>query len=84
MTLSIRLRPRPGARQRCAICLAHVALGLKGIPYRFQAIDPQERAEVVRLSKQPLTPVLQHGDVVLSDSAAILRYLDANFDGPRL
>lgn len=61
-----------------------VALGLKGIPYRFQAIDPQERAEVVRLSKQPLTPVLQHGDVVISDSAAILRYLDANFDGPRL
>lgn len=61
-----------------------VGLGVKGIPYRFHAIDPGDRAEVLRISGQHLTPVLLHGEVVLFDSAAILRYLDANFDGPRL
>ncbi|MGE0707879.1 MAG: glutathione S-transferase family protein [Planctomycetota bacterium] len=62
-----------------------VALGLKGIPYRFRAIDPADRDEVLRVSRQRLTPVLVHGEVSLSDSAAILRYLDANFaQGPRL
>ena len=61
-----------------------VALGLKGIPYHFRAIDPADRTSMLVLSGQYLTPVLKHGDVVLSDSAAILRYLDANFSGPRL
>lgn len=62
-----------------------VALGYKGIPYTFHTIDPADRAEVVRLSGQVLTPVMVHGEVVLFDSAAILRYLDANFrDTPKL
>ena len=62
-----------------------VALGYKGIPYRFRTIDPMDRQEVVRLSGQSLTPVMVHGDVVLFDSAAIMRYLDANFrDTPKL
>ena len=62
-----------------------VALGYKDIPYTFHEIDPRDRAEIVRLSGQHLTPVMQHGDVVLFDSATILRYLDANFrDTPPL
>jgi len=62
-----------------------VALGYKGIPYTFHTIDPADRAEIVRLSGQWLTPVMVHGDRVLFDSAAILRYLDANFrDTPPL
>ncbi|MFQ5742482.1 MAG: glutathione S-transferase family protein [Acidobacteriota bacterium] len=62
-----------------------VALGYKDIPYAFHTIDPGDRAELLRLSGQPLTPVIVHGDAVLFDSAAILRYLDANFlDTPRL
>mgnify|MGYP003677775782 CR=1 FL=1 len=61
-----------------------VALGFKGIPYRFRSIDPKDRSEILRLSKQHLTPVLEHGAVVVFDSAAILRYLDANFEGPTL
>lgn len=56
-----------------------VALGYKEIPYEFRTIDPSDRAELARLSGQYLTPVLLHGDRVLFDSAAILRYLDANF-----
>ena len=58
-----------------------VALGYKDIPYRFQAIDPADRAEIQRLSGQSLTPVMVHGDRVLFDSAAIIRYLEANFRG---
>ena len=62
-----------------------VALGYKQIPYRFVSIDPADREEVLRLSGQSLTPVITHGDVVLFDSSAIMRYLDANFpDTPRL
>ena len=62
-----------------------VALGFKEIPYEFRTIDPADRTEVVRLSGQHLTPVLVHGDRVLFDSAAILRYLEANFrDRPPL
>ena len=55
-----------------------VALGLKGLPYRFHAIDPADRSQVLALSKQHLTPILQHDEVVITDSAAILRYLDVN------
>lgn len=62
-----------------------VALGYKNIAYEFHTIDPGNRDEIVRLSGQVLTPVMVHGDVVLFDSAAILRYLDANFrDTPKL
>ncbi len=62
-----------------------IALGYKGIPYEFRTIDRSERGEIVRISGQHLTPVLTHGDCVLFDSAAILRYLDANFpDTPKL
>jgi glutathione S-transferase len=62
-----------------------IALGYKGIPYTFHTIDPADRAEIVRISGQYLTPVLVHGDRVVFDSAAILRYLDTSFaETPRL
>ena len=62
-----------------------VTLGFKEIPYEFKPIDPADRSEIVRLSGQHLTPVMVHGDRVLFDSAAILRYLEANFpDRPPL
>jgi glutathione S-transferase len=62
-----------------------VALGYKGIPYRFQTIEPQNRDQIVKISGQYLTPVLVHGDRVVFDSAAILRYLDVTFpETPKL
>lgn len=62
-----------------------VGLGYKRIPYEFRSIEPSDRRQIVRISGQHLTPVLVHGDRVLFDSAAILRYLDANFaDTPKL
>ena len=58
-----------------------IALGYKGIPYTFRPIDPKNRDTILELSGQRLTPLMQHGDVVLFDSAAIIRYLEANFPG---
>jgi len=61
------------------------ALGHKGLPYEFRAIDPADRSEIIRISGQFLTPVLIDGTTVLFDSSAIMRYLDANFpDTPKL
>jgi len=62
-----------------------LALEHKGIPYDFRTIEPGDRDEVVRVSGQFLTPVMVDGDVVLFDSGAILRYLDANYpETPKL
>jgi glutathione S-transferase len=62
-----------------------IALAYKGIAYEKVPVDAEDRTEVVRVSGQPLTPVLAHGERVVFDSAAILRYLEANFrDTPRL
>ena len=56
-----------------------LALGAKGLKYKRIDVDPTDRAAIVALSGQPLTPVLKHGDRVIFDSSAILRYIDANF-----
>jgi glutathione S-transferase len=56
-----------------------LGLGFKGIPYDKIPVDPRDRAKVVEISGQPLTPVLVHGRTVIFDSSAILRYLEANF-----
>jgi glutathione S-transferase len=62
-----------------------IALGYKKISYEFCKIDPADRSKIVRMSGQYLTPVMLHDDRVLFDSAAILRYLEANFrDRPPL
>jgi glutathione S-transferase len=64
---------------------ARVALAYKKIPHEKVTVDSANREPIIKLSSQPLTPVLKHGDAVIFDSYAILRYLDANFPGtPRL
>jgi glutathione S-transferase len=62
-----------------------IALNYKDLDFVFHPVDPADRAQIVSLTGQPLTPVLRHGEVLLFDSGAILRYLDANFPAaPRL
>jgi glutathione S-transferase len=62
---------------------ARIALGYKGLEYDRQVVElesfPGDRSSVVSLSRQPRLPVLQHGETVIFDSGAILRYLEANF-----
>lgn len=59
-----------------------LALAYKKIPFEKIPVDPEKRDAVIKVSGQPLTPVLLHGDTVVYDSYAILRYLDANWPGP--
>ena len=66
------LHPSPNSKK------VRLALGYKGIDHETVAVDPQDRASIVEISGQPLTPVLKHGDTVIFDSASILRYLEAN------
>ncbi len=62
-----------------------LALEHKGIPYEFRTIEATDRDELVRVSGQFLTPAMVDGEVVLFDSGAILRYLDANYpETPKL
>ncbi len=61
-----------------------IALNYKKIPFEAVVVGFEDREAVVKASGQPLTPALTHGDRAIFDSSAILRYLDANFDGPKL
>jgi glutathione S-transferase len=75
MSLPIRmydLGPSPNSKK------VRLALGFKGIDHELVSVDPADRASVVELSGQPLTPVLEHGKTIIFDSSAILRYLEAN------
>jgi glutathione S-transferase len=56
-----------------------IGLGYKGLDYEREVVDPGDRSLVVSVSRQPRLPVLQHGETVIFDSGAILRYLEANF-----
>ncbi len=75
----IELPPSPN-------CIAvRLAAGYKKIPLtRVSVLGAPDRSTVIEATGQPFTPAIQHGAVRLYDSGAILRYFDANFDGPRL
>ncbi|MFQ5719321.1 MAG: glutathione S-transferase family protein [Acidobacteriota bacterium] len=62
-----------------------LALGFKQLACEKIDINPEDRSPIIKASGQPLAPVLLHGDTVVFESHAILRYLDGNFrDTPRL
>lgn len=80
MGSGIRLHTLHGSPNNMKV---RIALGIKGLDYEtiplgFDAY-PGDRSSIVEVSRQPLTPVLVHGDRVMFDSGAILRYLEANF-----
>lgn len=62
---------------------ARIALNFKELPFTRIPVEGGDRAEVLKVSGQPRTPVLVHGKTVIFDSGAILRYLDANFRDTR-
>jgi glutathione S-transferase len=80
MTPVIRLHEIPPSPNNTKI---RVALGYKKLAYERIPLNidqyPGDRTEIIKVSRQPLTPVLIHGDHVMFDSASILRYLEANF-----
>ncbi len=65
--------------ERVALALAH-----KGIAVEYVDVDDADRSPVVAISGQELVPVLVDGDLILSDSPAILEYLEARNPEPPL
>ena len=65
--------------ERVALALAH-----KGIAVEYVDVDDDDRSPVVEISGQELVPVLVDGDLVLSDSPAILEYLEERNPEPPL
>src|SRR5437867_3749373 len=80
MATKLKLYELPGSPNNVK---ARLALGYKKLAYDSEPLKldgyPGDRSKIVAVSGQPLTPVLVHGDTVVFDSAAIIRYLDANF-----
>ena len=67
---------------------AHWMLLELGVDYRFHAIGPRtgetHSGEFLRLNPRHKIPVLQHGSLVLTESAAIIEYLSATFPSPQI
>jgi len=67
---------------------AHWMLLELGVDYRFHAIGPRtgetHSGEFLRLNPRHKIPVLQHGSLVLTESAAIIEYLSRTFPNPQI
>jgi glutathione S-transferase len=58
----------------------------KGVPWDLRAMGPGDTKSPEHLARQPFgrIPAIEHGDFKLYEAQAILRYVDAAFDGPAL
>ena len=67
---------------------AHWMLLELGVDYRFHTIGPRtgetHSGEFLRLNPRHKVPVLQHGSLVLTESAAIIEYLSRTFPNPQI
>jgi glutathione S-transferase len=65
--------------ERVTLALAHKGLAVEHVEVPFD-----DRAEILRVSGQELVPVLVAGEEVVSDSTAILEWLETRFPEPPL
>jgi glutathione S-transferase len=58
----------------------------KGVPWRLQAMGFGEQKSPEHLKRQPFgqIPAIEHGEFQLYETQAIVRYIDAAFEGTRL
>ncbi len=65
--------------------MAGMVLTHKAVPYAFHDLEMEmNTASHLRLHPFERVPVLQHGDFVVYETAAIVGYVDDVFDGPKL
>ena len=77
-----------GATYSVYVRIVRLALEEKGVPYRLEEIDifAPGGPPPGYLERHPFgrIPAFEHGDIRLFEAAAICRYVDDAFDGPRL
>ena len=58
----------------------------KGVPWELRPMGPGQHKLPEHLARHPFgrVPAIEHGDFVLYECQAIIRYIDAAFDGPSL
>jgi glutathione S-transferase len=61
-----------------------LACGIKGVEVEWVDHDPADRSGLIEVSGQPLTPVAEFGDEVVSDSPLILERLEREHPEPPL
>ncbi|WP_188690307.1 maleylacetoacetate isomerase [Silvimonas amylolytica] len=67
-----------------------IALNLKNIPYRIEPVHllknggDQHTADYLAINPEGLVPALRHGDLVLTQSLAIIEYLEELVPSPSL
>ena len=65
---------------------AHWVLQEFSLPYETKPIGPRtgetKTAEYLAINPKGKVPTLQHGDLILTESVAILGYVTQNFDTP--
>lgn len=72
-----------GLPQSNFVWAVRIALAEKGVAHENIPAPPHS-PEVTAVHPLGKIPVLRHGDVALGESRAIIDYVDAMFDGPRL
>jgi GST-like protein len=65
-----------------------LALAEKGVEFQSRYLDllnfDQHKPDYLKINPQGTIPAMLHDDRVLTESTAIMEYVDAAFDGPRL
>ena len=65
-----------------------LALAEKGVQFKSHYLDllnfDQHKPEYLKINPQGTIPAMLHGDRVLTESTAIMEYVDETFDGPSL
>ncbi|KAJ0252844.1 Glutathione S-transferase Z1 [Hirschfeldia incana] len=59
-----------------------IALAVKGIEYEYVPVNLLKRDEYLKINPMGAVPALVDGDVVVSDSFAIIMYLDEKYPEP--
>jgi maleylacetoacetate isomerase len=76
------------AARSSASTRVRIALNLKGLPFEYVPIDlrrgDQSGDDYKRLNPQELVPMLDHDGVQLTQSLAIIEYLDEKYPSPPL
>jgi len=79
---SARLKLYSNWRSSCA-WRVRIALNLKGLPYEYKAVNIQQgeqfSEEFTKLNPLQFVPTLVDGDIIISDSFAILLYLEDKY-----